>query len=243
MLRILEKVKSTPDIYSTLADLIKQESNSKKQATTISFVNPFSYMLLRRNQVALDGIDHLHSDAISSSKIFSLILGKTIPRLSFDLGSFARHFFIEAEKHQLPIFLLGAKAAELDEAVMTFREHYPKLNIVGHRDGYFSDDDEVMKQIIASGAQYVICGMGTPRQDEFAGKLKSYDKGQIKQIYTCGGFLHQSAERIDYYPKLINKLHLRWLFRALTTSYVAKRLLLVYPQFLFVVFADRFAKS
>jgi len=243
MLGILEKVKSTPDIYSALADSIEQENNGEGQATTISFVNPFSYMLLRHNKVALDGIDHLHSDAISSSKIFSFILGKSIPRLSFDLGSFARHFFIEAEKFQLPIFLLGAKEEELNEAVMTFKEHYPKLNIVGYRDGYFSDDDEVMQQIIESGAQYVICGMGTPRQDEFSGKLKSYDQGQLKQIYTCGGFLHQSADRIDYYPKLINKLNLRWLFRALTTSYVAKRLLLVYPKFLFVVFADRFTKS
>lgn len=104
------------------------------------------------------------------------------------------------------------------------KKEYPNLNIVGYRDGYFSDDVAVMQAIVDSGAQYVICGMGTPRQDEFAVKLKQFQQGKIKQVYTCGGFLHQSSERLEYYPHFINRFNLRWLYRALTNSYVAKRL-------------------
>ena len=91
------------------------------------------------------------------------------------------------------------------------------------------------------GDSFVICGMGTPHQESFGLLLKNA-KGSIKQIYTCGGFLHQSSESIEYYPKWINRLNLRWLYRAIKEDYVLKRLLVQYPQFLFVALFD-FLKS
>lgn len=241
MHEILDKVKSSPDIYKQLAATI--ESVEVRETQAISFVNPYSYLLLRNNRQLVADLDCLYTDAISSAKIFSLLFSKKIPRISFDLGSYARHFFEQANQHKFPIYLLGAKEAEINNAVAIFKKEYPNLNIVGYRDGYFSDDVAVMQAIVDSGAQYVICGMGTPRQDEFAVKLKQFQQGKIKQVYTCGGFLHQSSERLEYYPHFINRFNLRWLYRALTNSYVAKRLFFDYPKFVFKVLADFFIKS
>jgi len=241
MFEILDKVKHSPDLYCLLDESISSSNKVKTQA--ISFVNPFSYLILRNEQELLSNLDYLYTDAISSAKIFSFLFRKKIPRVSFDLGSFARHFLEKAQEHKLPLYLLGAKGPELEKAVNTFKKQYPDLNIVGSRDGYFSDDEAVMQQILDSGAQYVICGMGTPRQDEFACKLKLFNNGQIKQIYTCGGFLHQSSEKFEYYPEFINKYHLRWFYRAINDSYVLKRLLKDYPMFLFVVFYDFLFKT
>lgn len=235
MLEILDKVKKSPDIYALLDTSLTAD---QEKTQVISFVNPFSYLLLRKEKKLISELDFLYTDAISSAKIFSFLFKKTILRISFDLGSFARHFLEKAEKHQLPIFLLGAKGPELEKAVEVFKKKYPDLKIVGYRDGYFKNDDIVIQQIIDSGAQYVICGMGTPRQDEFACKIKESNQKHIKQVYTCGGFLHQSSEKLEYYPKFINKYNLRWLYRAMNDSYVIKRLLKDYPRFLFVIFKD-----
>jgi len=241
MLEILDKVKNATNIYTMLEqDIQKTEVGNAK---AISFVNPFSYLELRKQDKLLSELDYLYTDAISSAKIFSALFGKTIPRISFDLGSFARHFLEQANKFELPIYFVGAKEHELNQAVNILKKEFPDLNVVGFKNGYFSDDEAAMGEIIASGAQYVICGMGTPRQDEFACKLKNYHQGQIKQIYTCGGFLLQSSEKLNYYPKFINKYNLRWLYRALSNSHVAKRLLFSYPKFFFIVMYDFFSKK
>ena len=98
-------------------------------------------------------------------------------------------------------------------------------------------------QIKESGAQYVICGLGTPKQDIFAQKLKLALGSQLKQIYTCGGFLHQTQDELHYYPKYIDILHLRWLYRAIKEPGVAKRLLTKYPFFIFIAIKDRIFSS
>lgn len=235
MLEILDKLKESPDIYEEFHKSILDKSYNAK---VITFVNPYSYLLLRNKVDLLKSIDGLYSDAITSSKIFTYLFKRSIPRISFDQSSFAKHFLEQANQHKLKVFLVGAKSTELEKTVAIFKSTYPNMQLVGYRDGYFSNDQDVIEVISQSGAEYVICGMGTPRQDEFALKVKELSNGSIKQIYTCGGFLHQSSERLEYYPKLIDKLHLRWLYRAFDSSYVLKRLVFEYPKFFFVVFAD-----
>ena len=48
---------------------------------------------------------------------------------------------------------------------------------------------------------------------------------------TCGGFLSQCAVSNDliYYPNLINKLNLRWLYRIFSEAHVLRRFILDYP--------------
>jgi len=67
----------------------------------------------------------------------------------------------------------------------------------------------------------VVVGMGALVQDRFAVLLR--DLGCRSSIYTCGGFLHQTINRINYYPKWINRLHLRTLYRLIKEPYVWKQ--------------------
>ncbi|MFC0117853.1 WecB/TagA/CpsF family glycosyltransferase [Pseudoalteromonas xiamenensis] len=236
MLVILDKLKSSLDIIEQFEATINKPVGHTQ---AISFVNPYSYLKLRDELNILRGLDGLYTDAISSALTFSMLLGKHIPRTSFDLSSFALYFLERANEEKLKVFLLGAKKEELEKTVAIFKANYPEIEIVGYRDGYFDDDEAVIKQISDSGAEYVLCGMGTPRQDRFAIKLKQTQTGQVKQIYTCGGFLHQTSERLHYYPKWVDKLHLRWLYRAFDDSYVWERLFVHYPKFFFLILGDR----
>lgn len=236
---LLQRIEKTPEINEQFHNSINQ---TNYPCTVISFVNGFSYQELRKKKAFYQNIDNFYSDGILSSLVFGILLNKTVPRVSFDYGSFAKTFFESAELYNLPIFIVGSKEEKLKGAIDKFLEVYPKLNICGSHNGYFDDDEKVIKAINDSGAQYVICGLGTPIQDIFAQKIKCSLPKQVKQIYTCGGFIHQSVERVNYYPKVINKYNLRWLYRATREPVVIKRLLTKYPLFGFYAIIDRFKK-
>ncbi len=234
---LLHLIKNTPEIEQQLHDSIENEDYP---STAISFVNPFSYLLLRKDKRHYENINHFYSDGLISCFAFNKLLGQKFPRVSFDHGSFAKTFFEVASEKKLPIFLLGSTEKQLQGAIKQFKNTYKNLNICGSHNGYFNCDSDIIDKIRASGAQYVICGLGTPKQDMFAQKVKTELPTQVRQIYTCGGFLHQSESRVDYYPEFINKYNLRWLYRAFKEPKVAKRLLIQYPLFCFYVVWDRF---
>jgi N-acetylglucosaminyldiphosphoundecaprenol N-acetyl-beta-D-mannosaminyltransferase len=78
--------------------------------------------------------------------------------------------------------------------------------------------------------------MGVPLQEEFLIDLR--DTGWTGTGYTCGGFFHQSARKLEYYPRLFDKLQLRWLYRMIQEPRLAKRYLLDYPKFVFIFIWD-----
>ena len=79
----------------------------------------------------------------------------------------------------------------------------------------------------------VICGMGTPLQEHFLADLQKLGWGGIG--YTCGGFLHQTARDIQYYPEWIDKYNIRWIYRIYDEPKLFKRYFWEYPKF-FVYF-------
>lgn len=70
--------------------------------------------------------------------------------------------------------------------------------------------------------------MGTPAQDIFLKELNEIGWDGI--AFTCGGFIHQVASgKLNYYPEIINKLNLRWLYRIYDEPKLFKRFFCYYP--------------
>jgi N-acetylglucosaminyldiphosphoundecaprenol N-acetyl-beta-D-mannosaminyltransferase len=69
--------------------------------------------------------------------------------------------------------------------------------------------------------------MGTPAQEELAVYLK--DNGVGAYIFTCGGFIAQTAKNIDYYKPIVKKTNLRWLQRTIEYKHIRRRLFMNYP--------------
>ncbi|MBE0369281.1 WecB/TagA/CpsF family glycosyltransferase [Pseudoalteromonas aurantia] len=238
MHELLDKIKQSPNIISQLDVSLKARNI---EAEVITFVNPYSYLLLRNRVDLVAELDSVYTDAISSAKLFSVFFRKPISRISFDMSSFARAFLEKANENRLKVYFIGSKSDEITKTMAIFKKNYPEIDIVGYEHGYFESDEAVFNRIIQCEAEYVVCGLGTPKQEEFAVKLKR-QKSKVKQIYTCGGFLHQTANKLYYYPKFIDQLHLRWLYRVFDDPYVLKRLVIQYPQFFCVVLKDLFTK-
>lgn len=119
-----------------------------------------------------------------------------------------------AEKNDISFFLLGGAADVNRDVVAKLRLLYPKLRIVGHHHGYFSDEEEsgVFGVIRDALPDVVWIGMGSPRQENVALRLAEQvpDIGWIK---TCGGLYEHILEKHPRAPQWMQRMGLEWLHR------------------------------
>ncbi len=202
-----------------------------------TFVNPHSYLLLRKSN-NINYIDTIYIDGYLLVKLFGVI-GIKVSRKSFDMTSLAPKVFKECIKKNKTIYFIGSKKNEITKFISVIKLGYPKLNILGKRNGYFNNTDErctEIDKIIKINPDVVVCGMGTPFQESFLIDLKN--KGWNGTGYTCGGFIHQTANKLEYYPDFYNKNNLRWLYRIIDEPKLFRRYAIVYPKAIFIFVLD-----
>jgi N-acetylglucosaminyldiphosphoundecaprenol N-acetyl-beta-D-mannosaminyltransferase len=204
-----------------------------------SFLNPYSYLLLRKLNYEVDNIDNYMIDGQLMIKLLKFLGVANLKRKSFDLSSLALDIFSEAEKTGDKMYFLGTTEDNITIAVEKIKNKFPLLNITGFHHGYFTSNDmleRVLDDVIISNVNTVIVGTGTPNQEKILIKLRA--KGFKGTGFTCGGFFHQTANKINYYPAWINKYHLRWLYRIYDEPKLAKRYFLIYPYAILKLFWD-----
>lgn len=199
---ITESLSNYPDITFT------------RKRSIYTCVNPFSYHIVRKQRDIYDKMDGLYVDGMLMCKFIRLMWGRKITRLSFDMSGMAVDLFDRLNHNNETLYCVGAKQQSLVGAIGQIKKSYPHINIIGYRNGYFSspkDREKEIKNIVALNPDFVIVGMGSPLQEQFCIDLK--DAGYNGIAFTCGGFLHQTTENINYYPKWINKYNLRAFYR------------------------------
>lgn len=204
----------------------------------VTCLNPY-YMIMLKQEIyhLYEEFDFICSDGMGPLKLNKLFGHEKSVRLSFDLSAMAGPVFNDVIAHGKGIYMIGAKPGEIERSVSTIKKSFPDLNIVAFHHGYIKGkEDEIVDEIINSGAQICVIGMGAPLQDEIAVMLKK--RGFVGTAYTCGGFIHQTQEDIVSFPEWTNKLGLRWLYRLFTQKGMFKRLIQSYPEF--VVTYSRF---
>lgn len=195
-------------------------------------MNPFSYHIVRRHQNIYNKIDGLYVDGMLMCKLINLLWKRHIPRLSFDMSGMAVDLFHRLNGAQESVYFVGAKQEMLEATIRQIRTAYPNINIAGYRNGYFllpEHREEEIKHIVKLNPDFVIIGMGSPIQERFAIDLKS--SGYNGVAFTCGGFLHQTANGINYYPEWVNKYNIRAFYRLYKEKGLFKRLYNVLIEF------------
>lgn len=177
-------------------------------------INPYKYHIVRKNSDVYMRMDGILVDGILMCKFIKLLLGQKIKRISFDMTSIAKDLFPLLEKTDQSIYFIGDEEKYINKAVGVYSKSYPKMKIKGYHSGFFSNEKhrgDVIQSICDLNPDFTIVGMGGVIQEKFAIDLKS--SGYKGIVFTCGGFFHQSAEKIDYYPDIINRLNLRAPYR------------------------------
>ncbi|WP_436913402.1 WecB/TagA/CpsF family glycosyltransferase [Acinetobacter schindleri] len=216
------------------------------ESKNYTFINPFSYLVLRKHRK-----DYLKGDnfvffldgiiLVWVLKIFGI---KNIRRISFDDSSLAPIVFDYCEKNNKKIALVGSAPGISYKAGEFLKEKYSNIIISFTQDGYYDlkNEKNILKQVYT--CDVVICSMGTPRQEDFLINLRNL--GWKGCGYTCGGYLDQlvSANGKNYYPKWIDKLNLRWLFRIYKEpKRLIWRYLIDYPKGILFFVIDYFFKK
>lgn len=189
-----------------------------------SFVNPSAYRLLRNAPVSHLGCWGI--DGILLVVLLRLFVGIRVPRTSFDMTSVARYVLAECEAKGLSVFFVGTTNEKLAQAVKNVGKQFPRLRIAGSAHG-FATPEMLVECAIAAKPDVVVCGMGCLRQEAFLALL--VERGFRGASYTCGGFLHQAADALEYYPRIINWLHLRAFWRFAKERHTRRRYLVEYP--------------
>lgn len=214
---LVHKIVSTNQI--SFFDLLED----KKRIYT--FLNPVSYLEAIKHRELFDAFDGIFADGSILVAAIQCLYGKTVTRRSFDMTSLAPIVFKFAEEKGKSIYIIASKTEEINKAVKIFEQKWPLLKIVGFRNGYFSSEEEmdkVIEQIRELKPDFLIVGMGIIMQETFLVKVK---KANVDCIgFTCGGFVHQTAyNEIQYYPKWIDWMNLRFLYRMYKEKHTRKR--------------------
>lgn len=218
------------------------ENNSNKIYT---FLNPVSYLTALDNKDLFNQFDGIFADGSLLVAAIKLLYGTKVTRRSFDMTSLAPQLFEYAENSGKTIYIVASKQEETEKAIEIFKERYPNLKFAGYRNGYFSNEEEQEKEaayITQLNPDFLIVGMGALMQEKFLLKVKNAGYQGIG--FTCGGFVHQTSKNeIDYYPKWIDKLNLRFIYRMYKEKHTRKRYLTAAFIFPFRFLAERISNK
>ena len=143
---------------------------------------------------------------------------------------FSRELIKLANKNNYRVAFLGAKEEVINLARMNFLNEYPNLNFVYTRNGYFSDENEIIQEIKQANPQILLVGLGSPKQEELISKLKNQLQGCA--MIGVGGSFDVFSGIVKESPKIWQKLGLEWLYRTLCQPERFKRIFPILPIFL-----------
>ena len=172
---------------------------------------------------AIEQADLVIPDGIGM-QLSAKMLGKKLPERLGGIDVCCEALKLCAKKGK-KVFLLGGKplapcfngwsggksVAQL--AAQRLAEDIPGLKICGVRDGYFSPEEEigVVDQIKSSGADFLVAGLGSPKQELFL--YRNFKDLGCRACMGVGGSLDVWSGSLKRAPQWMINCGLEWLYR------------------------------
>lgn len=111
------------------------------------------------------------------------------------------------------VFLFGAKEEVVTKVKEIFEEKYPTLQIVGYRNGYFTEtnEPEIVKAMSESGAEMMFVAFSSPRKEYWVNKY--LEKLNIPFVMGVGGSFDIVAGVTERAPEWMQNHGLEWFYR------------------------------
>lgn len=148
-----------------------------------------------------DGIGVVHAGKILGEPIKERVAG-------FDLAS---AFLPVMEQDGLRLFLFGSAEGVAAKARDNLLKQYPNLKIAGLRNGFFEDEEAVVKEINQANPDVVFVCLGAPKQEKFIAKYREQFNAKI--LMGLGGSIDVFAGEVKRAPDFFIKTHLEWFYR------------------------------
>ncbi len=214
------------------------ETIQKNQKRKFFFVNPdcMNKLYVDKEYFSiLERADYVFPDGIGISIACNIL--KT-PLMENVNGTDMLPFLCELSQNKdYSIFLFGAKPGVAKKMKKKLEEKFPKLKIVGTRDGYFDwkkDSKQIVQEINLSQANILLVAFGVPLQEKWIDI--NYDKLQAQVLMGVGGLFDFYSGQMKRAPKWMREIGMEWLFRLLKEpKRMWKRYIIGNPLFLYRV--------
>ncbi len=174
------------------------------------------------------------------------LLGKTIPeRITY--ADWYWQLAALAEARGYTLFLLGAQPGVAQKAADRLLAAYPRLQIVGMRDGYFdatpfsAENEAVLASINSVSPDILTVGMGMPRQEAWL--RDNWHRLDARVALTGGAVFDYISGDLTRAPRWMTDNALEWLGRLIIEpNRLWRRYLLGNPRFLLRVLKLRLTR-
>lgn len=200
--------------------------------------NPEIVQLCRRDEQLLNAVnvaDIVLADGIGilyGAKILGTPLKQKLPGIDFALELLR---LLSARSGS--VYLLGAKPHVAEKAAEELIKCYSGLRILGTRDGYFTDDSEIIADINQKKPDFLIVCLGAPRQELWMQKNRG--KLRVGLMAGLGGSLDVIAGETKRAPEIFRKLSLEWFYRLLKEPRRIGRVMRIPPFIISVAFVKK----
>lgn len=146
----------------------------------------------------------------------------------------AQELMRQAPAKKRRIFFFGSAPGVAEKAKAKAEQLYPGIEIVGTRNGFFSEKDEpaIIAEIKAAKPDLLLAALGVPKQEKWLYKYRQ--KLAVPVAIGVGGTLDVMAGVMKRAPYWMQKAKLEWLFRGMLQPKRAGRLLAL-PKFVLKV--------
>lgn len=130
------------------------------------------------------------------------------------------------------VFFFGAKQDTLDKMRKVLEKEYPDMNIVGMRNGYYTDEDEpkIAEEINKLAPDYLFVGISSPRKERFI--LKYKHSINVGVFYGVGGAFDAKAGVLSRPPKWLQHGGMEYWLRVIRNPRVYGKRMPLYFKFL-----------
>jgi len=148
-----------------------------------------------------------------------------------------------AEQKAYKIYLFGAKEEVVQKVKKIFVTKYPKLQIVGCRNGYFAEEDEaeMVKEMAKSKADIMFVAFSSPKKEYWINKyLNTMD---IPFVMGVGGSFDVVAGVTKRAPKWMQRCGMEWFYRFIQEpKRMWKRYIVGNMKFIFLTIKTKFKR-
>lgn len=186
------------------------DNNTKKFIVT---ANPETFMMAERDEemrnILLDEKNDIVPDGIAvvkAAKFYGINVEERITGIDMSVEILK---LLNNKKKTL--YLFGAKKEVVEALKVVVASNYPRIKILGTSDGYVTDKDKVLKEIIALCPDVCLVALGIPEQEKL---IARHIDEAIKGIYVgVGGTFDVLSGCKKRAPDFFIKMNLEWLYR------------------------------
>lgn len=174
-----------------------------------------------------------------AAKKLGVLLGERVTGIDL----FQRLVGLASEKGYR-IYLFGAKEEVVTKVKAIFEDRYPGIQIVGYRNGYFTEADEpqIVSDMAASGADMMFVAFSSPKKEYWVHKY--IDQIGIPFVMGVGGSFDVVAGVTDRAPTWMQEHGLEWFYRFIQEpGRLWKRYIIGNLKFVALTYRYKFAKK